>query len=392
MEDRSTLKYKVYAVFEHPYSSRTAVVVNAFIFLCILASTVTFVVQTMSDFTGPPYRMWWSRSEVFFVVVFSIEYILRWWSSPDTTRQFVLNPMNLIDLAAILPFFIEMFVQKFVNTGGQEVIDTRVLRVIRLARIFRLMKVGKYSLEIQILSRAVVRSWEAIFLLCCMLCSAMIVFGAIMFTLERGTWNAEMHCHVRKGDSACSPFESIPLSFYWGITTMTTVGYGDTYPITTPGKVLACATMICGIFIIALPVAVMGDRFVEAYQRVTDEISTEKLVTNAEDIDIHKKCQDVLEQYNEVFEKIRGKLPILKEQIGRSAVQMGRFPDEKKAHASLDPLFVIFAMSVENNHMDMKQFIERQQTPDTSQHGSSAMTPRSGPSTSIVAEPSGPPV
>merc|ERR550514_1956278 len=186
-----------------------------------------------------------------------------------STREFVLQPLNVIDLLAILPFFIELFLKYF---GPEELTDLRFLRVLRLFRILRLMKIGKYSVEIQVLARAVGQSWEAVVLLVALLMSSMIIFGTAMYSVERGKWSPELGCYVGADEAKCSPFESIPLSFYWGVTTMTTVGYGDALPSTDMGKLVCGISMVCGILVIALPVTMIGNQFADAYADLSNEI------------------------------------------------------------------------------------------------------------------------
>merc|ERR1719161_2634994 len=100
----------------------------------------------------------------------------------------------------------------------------------------------------------------------------MVLFGSMMFFVEQGYWDHQMQCYVRVGEKFCSPFESIPKSFYWGVTTMTTVGYGDSLPSTSLGKLLCGISMVCGILVIALPVTMIGNQFVEAYGDIENEL------------------------------------------------------------------------------------------------------------------------
>lgn len=370
-------------MFESPSSSWLATGVNVFIFLCILAGTAVFCVETLPELQGEPYTTWFWRAEVFFVVVFSAEYILRFLSTPDTTWDFVTNPMNMIDLAAIAPFFIELYMTTYMHSSF---VDMRFLRVIRLARILRLMKVGKYSTEIQILARATSRSWEAMVLLVCLLGSAIIIFGAIMYLLERGKWDAKMGCYVRDGDSGCSPFESIPLSFYWGVTTMTTVGYGDAFPLTPLGKLVACCAMVTGVFIIALPVAVMGDRFVDAYGHVTDETTTEKIIQEAQSKqDIHNRLEETIEKYKTIGEKCRLMVPRLRQLSNASLVQNGSCKDDEQAQQRTGKVFELLGVVLDNAHNDMMQFVEYQRKP----HSSASATPQSPRSAAPSVDASG---
>merc|ERR1719261_516 len=114
-----------------------------------------------------------------------------------------------------------------------------------------------------------------------------------MYSVEQGDWNAEMQCYVRKGEKSCSPFESIPASFYWGITTMTTVGYGDTLPSTDWGKAICSISMVCGILVIALPVTMIGNQFVESFETISKEMAQMKVAEKMEsENDINKKLYE----------------------------------------------------------------------------------------------------
>merc|ERR1719316_821822 len=106
---------------------------------------------------------------------------------------------------------------------------------------------------------------------------ALIIFSTLIFLVERGVWDAASGCYIRTGDRAgslaglCSPFQSIPEASWWAITTMTTVGYGDTYPITNWGRFIGGLTMIIGILCVALPTTVLGVQFSDAFAAVTEE-------------------------------------------------------------------------------------------------------------------------
>lgn len=291
-----SLKERIYLITDVPESSSTAAWWAAFIVACIVFSTVMFILETIPALEQK-YPQYFSQSELFCVSVFAVEYVTRFIVTPDKKIVFVMNPFNIIDLLAILPFFIELFVDT-------KTLDLRLLRAIRLVRIFRLFKVGKYSTHTQLITRALGRSTEALTLLVFFLGIAIILFATLMYTVEQGEWNAEKKCFVRPGEDKCSPFESIPHAFYWAVTTMTTVGYGDTYPLTNWGQFITCISMICGILVIALPITMIGNVFVEAFTEIQSETKLKRVQEELQDDDeVHRKlymaCHDVCDMKDE---------------------------------------------------------------------------------------------
>ena len=175
--------------------------------------------------------------------------------------KFLVTPLNVVDLLAILPFYIELISGS--DGTDEETEYFRVLRVIRLARIFRLFKAGRYSSYLRILGTALQRSMDAFGLLCFLLSIAIVIFSSLMYYAERGTLDEDDVWY--RDDGKVSPFSSIPATFYWCVVTMTTVGYGDMVPLTSAGMVVAAITMLCGIMVLALPISVLGQNFSDAY-------------------------------------------------------------------------------------------------------------------------------
>lgn len=353
-EAHHSFKEKVYVIFEYPLSSRTAYWVNNLIFVCIIASTVTFVLETHPFFQVQPYPLWFGRCEIFFAVVFTAELALRFWSTKESTWAFISKPMNIIDFCAILPFWVDFFASHLAVK-----LDLRVLRVLRLARIFRLIRIGKYSAEIQVLMGALSKSWEAIALLFALLVAAIVFFGSLMVFLERGRWNKEMGCYVRGHESSCSPFESVPMSGYWAIATLTTVGYGDATPATPLGRVVACCTMIIGIFIIALPVAVLGDKFVDAYDHIGQEMGTKDMAEAQKGSEIADQLEKALADYERIRQACLAKVPQVQQLSPPSLVKMGRHQDEQKAHRHVDATFRLLEREMASSLADMQRLIDQ---------------------------------
>ncbi len=171
-------------------------------------------------------------AEWVFTALFSIEYILRLISVRQPLR-YAISFYGLVDLLAILPSYISLFVP-----GSQHLL---VIRILRLLRVFRVLKLGRYVSESQILMTAIKNSRAKITVFLFTVMTLVVVIGAAMYLIE-GPENG---------------FTSIPRAMYWAIVTLTTVGYGDVIPLTVPGQMLSSALMILGYGIIAIPTGIV---------------------------------------------------------------------------------------------------------------------------------------
>ena len=189
--------------------------------------------------------------EVFSVIVFTAEYLLRLWTCVEDPRysrpvagrlRAALSPLLLIDLLAILPFYIP-----FVT------VDLRFLRSLRLFRVFRVAKVARYSTALQTIGRVV---WSRR--------TELAVAGFAMFLLMV---LSSTLMYYAENDAQPEAFSSVPAAMWWAVTTMTTVGYGDVCPVTPLGKVLGSFTAILGIGMFAVPTGILGAGFIEEMQR-----------------------------------------------------------------------------------------------------------------------------
>ena len=167
-------------------------------------------------------------------VWFTVEFCLRLIFSPGY-KSFVTNPLNWIDLLAVLPFYLSVY-----HIGT----TTTWLVVMRTFRIFRIFNL---SFSFQILFHTLISSKSELFLVFLSLIIPIIVFSSMIYFAEN-EMNKEM-------------FPSIPESFWWAIVTVTTLGYGDVVPVTKLGKTIGAMCAICGVIILALPVSVIGSNF-----------------------------------------------------------------------------------------------------------------------------------
>jgi len=192
--------------------------------------------------------------------------------------KFVLHPMNLIDLVAILPWYLEQFMAD-AEGGGDGLM---VLRILRLGRVVRMLKLGKNSAGITMFVNAFKESAPILFLLCFVFVLIAVLFGALLFVTELGVWvepgdlckfpGGEVKCGTRfpygeylrmglQGYHEVSPFVSIPHSSWCVFTTITTVGYGDFVATTTAGRMISVVMMVIGLVVVALPITVIGGSF-----------------------------------------------------------------------------------------------------------------------------------
>lgn len=208
-----------------------------------------------------------------------------WCSKVNRTLNFLFNPTNVIDLLAIMPYWIQLCQGSSDSSGGALI----VLRILRLTRVFRVFKMGKYNEVFQLFSRVMAESMPALFLMSFFVLLGCCVFGTLIWQVEQGRWYPEGHEELlglgilQRGaflrhDGSPDPdslietdFPSIPSAFWYVIVTISTVGYGDQSPTTPTGKVVGSLTIFLGVIVLAMPIGVVGANFSSEYHRVLDE-------------------------------------------------------------------------------------------------------------------------
>ena len=176
--------------------------------------------------------------EWFFTILFTIEYILRLYSTEHSVK-YSTSFFGVVDLLAILPTYLSIFIP-----GAQSLL---VIRGLRLLRIFRVFKLSRYLGEANILSEAIIQSRTRIVVFLSTITVLSFITGAGMYLVEG----------PKHG------FTSIPQSVYWAITTLTSTGYGDTVPITPLGKLLAIFIMIMGYSLIIVPTGIISTEMIK---------------------------------------------------------------------------------------------------------------------------------
>ena len=214
-------------------STRSGRAFDIAIQILIIVSLVSFSIETLPDLTNET-RQLLRYMEIGTVAVFTIEYLLRIVVA-DRRFKFIFSFFGLIDLAAILPFYLA--------TG----LDLRSIRVVRLLRLFRLLKLVRYSSAIQRFHVAFLIAKEELLLF--FMVSLMLFFFAAV-----GIYYFE-------NEAQPELFSSVFHSLWWAVVTLTTVGYGDVYPVTTFGRVIASIIMLIGIGMIAVPTSILASTF-----------------------------------------------------------------------------------------------------------------------------------
>ncbi len=211
------------------------------ILICLIVVSVTAVLLDSVESYHQRFGEFLFQLEWFFTVVFTVEYFLRLYSSPDK-RRYALSFYGLIDLFSILPTYIA-----FLFPSAQFLI---VIRIMRVLRIFRILKLFRYMGEANLLYTALLQARRKIFVFLFSVLTLIVIFGALMFIIEGPEHG----------------FNNIPRSIYWAIVTITTVGYGDVSPQTPLGQLVAGLAMICGYAIIAVPTGIIGAELMNEYQ------------------------------------------------------------------------------------------------------------------------------
>ncbi len=254
--------------------------------VALIALVAGNVAAVMAESVEPLHRAHRGLFDVFesvSVAVFSVEYFLRVWSAAERAPgeapawrerlRWVLSPMALADLAAILPFFLSAVVG----------LDLRFLRVLRLLRIFKLTRYsGSLTLLLEVF-RSQRRAYVASLFVLMMV---LVVAASGIYLVER--------------EAQPAAFGSIPTSMWWALVTLTTVGYGDVTPITTWGKVFAGGVTLVGVGVVALPTAILASGFLTIAQRNHERLSSDAADAAADGY----VSREESERYRELAERL----------------------------------------------------------------------------------------
>ncbi|TGG92800.1 ion transporter [Natronospirillum operosum] len=223
---------------------------NTLIALLILLAVITVIAETEATLTGVHAALF-SRLELFFGTVFTLEYLARVHAAGEDPRyrglvgrlRYMVSIWALIDLVALLPFYF----------GILGTSNAFFLRLIRLLRLLRLSRLGRFSKAWDALADALHTRMHELMLSVGLALVLLVLSSACIYLVE--------------AEQQPESFGSIPRALWWSIATLTTVGYGDVTPITTIGRIFAGVTAVAGIGLIAMPTGILAAAFSDAFQK-----------------------------------------------------------------------------------------------------------------------------
>ena len=220
---------------------------DAFLLSLILLNICAVILETIAS-AWARWEPYFHLFEYFSVAIFTVEYVLRLWSctaqpgyeNPLSGRmRYMKSPIALMDIFAILPFYLPMLFS----------IDMRFIRILRLMRLFRLFKLGRYTRSLQLLVKVIQSKKPDLVISLVLLGMLLVLSSSLIYFFEK--------------EAQPQIFSSIPASMWWGIVTLTTIGYGDMVPVTIAGKLLGSLICVLGMGIFALPAAILASGLLE---------------------------------------------------------------------------------------------------------------------------------
>ncbi len=203
--------------------------------ILIIFSITAFSIETIPDLEQSTISLL-NKFEIFSITIFTIEYFIRIYTA-DKRLSYIFSFYGIIDLLAILPFYLELF------------IDLRSVKALRLFRLFRLLKLVKYNKTLDKFQKAIYNAKEEFIIF--------FILTIIVFYL------ASVGIYYFENQAQPEAFRSIFDSMWWAVATLTTVGYGDVYPITVGGKIFTTIMLLIGLGIVGIPAGIVASALSE---------------------------------------------------------------------------------------------------------------------------------
>jgi len=293
LEDKEgTKRERLHRLCNDPDSSELAEMISLVVLITIVVSCLAILVEsfpTLMHDNDTAYVVFFVL-ETICVSIFTMEFTCRIVSAPILWK-FCVEPMNVIDLLAILPYYIAIMAPD---------VEISWLTILRMLRMVRVLRFAQKNETVNCVMLTLAASLDIAMFMLFMLTIVVIVFAAFVYNVERGDYNATVECYVRPGESDCSPFISIPEAMWVIMVTVMMVGYGEIVPTTVPGKFFASFACVIGIMCMALPVSVLGANFSTAMAASKQKSAKKELIENARfqgDQGMVSSCQKVLDKF-----------------------------------------------------------------------------------------------
>lgn len=246
------IKYRVYDILVETDDNEVVDrIVAVFLMLLILLNAVAVVLETVDDLNRRFGSVFYAI-EIVSITIFTLEYLLRLWVAPLDPKyakpfwgrvRYAFSLMAIIDLLAILPAFLPLFFTT----------DLRIMRFLRIFRLFRLFKLSRYVDSLNTLDDVVRAKKEELLVTLVMIAMLLVFSSSLMYVVET--------------EAQPDKFPDIPSAMWWGVATLTTVGYGDVFPVTPLGKLLGGCIAFLGIGMFALPTGILASGFADEIKR-----------------------------------------------------------------------------------------------------------------------------
>ena len=267
---KMSIREKLYVILEQPENSRVGYYVNLSIYILILLSILNLMLMTVEEYNDK-YGEYFLLIRNIVMPIFVIEYVLRFYAAGTIDRykgfrgkvKYATSPYPLIDLLSIVPYVLSSMI-------GYD--NSSVLRVLRLLRILRIFRVKKYANFAKTIKRIFFNIKEEIVVLMLYTIILLVVLSFVIFNIE----------HRAQPEIFSNVFQTM----WWSVATLTTVGYGDMYPVTPEGRFITAMISLLGIAFVAIPGSLFASEFISEMENRKKrlDIDTKCPICNSTDI------------------------------------------------------------------------------------------------------------
>uniref|UniRef100_A0A3B5LZS5 Potassium voltage-gated channel, delayed-rectifier, subfamily S, member 3a n=1 Tax=Xiphophorus couchianus TaxID=32473 RepID=A0A3B5LZS5_9TELE len=267
----ANVRRNIWIRLENPSYSTSAKVMAVVSVSAVVVSIVSMCLNSMPDFhqvesdekriENPLLVL----LETICILLFSAEFILRLVVAPSA-KKFLSSALNIIDFLSIFPFYVTLICDGTKKDGNKELENVgKVVQILRLTRVFRVLKLARHSAGLRSLGSTLRHSSREMGQLLLFLSLGVSLFSALIYFVER--------------ESKESQLQTIPVGWWWATISMTTVGYGDTIPVTVAGRLIGTLCIVCGLLIVALPITNIFNKFSKLHQRqIRYSLSSQQVV------------------------------------------------------------------------------------------------------------------